>query len=81
VDDKNVAVLLEDLRAQFRTFGDGLQLLKDKVEQGFKEVKTEIDSMKTELINLKFENRQEHQQLGQMVKELDTEVIQLKRVK
>jgi hypothetical protein len=33
MDDNKVAVLLEDFRAQFRTFGEGLQLLNDKVDQ------------------------------------------------
>ncbi|HBE78197.1 MAG TPA: hypothetical protein DDW65_10510 [Firmicutes bacterium] len=81
MDDNKVAVLLEDLRAQFRTFGEGLQLLNDKVDKGFQEVKTEIDSLKLEVTNLKADNRQEHQQLKQMVKELDTEVVQIKRIK
>jgi len=64
MDDQKVAVLLEDLRAQFRTFGEGLQLLNDKVDKGFKE------------------NSQEHQQLMQMIKELDKEVqVEIKRVK
>lgn len=81
MEDRKVTVLLEDLQAQFRTFGEGLQLLNEKVDKGFQEIKTEIDSIKTELINVKMENRQEHQQLLQMVKELDTEVVQIKRVK
>jgi hypothetical protein len=81
MDDNKVAVLLEDLRAQFRTFGEGLQLLNDKVDKGFQEVKTGIDSLKLEVTNLKADNRQEHQQLKQMVKELDTEVVQIKRIK
>jgi hypothetical protein len=81
MDDNKVAVLLEDLMSQFRTFGEGLQLLNDKVDKGFQEVKTEIDSLKLELTNLKVENRQEHQQLRQMITELDTEVVQIKRIK
>ena len=88
MDDNKVAVLLEDLRAQFRTFGEGLQMLNDKVDKGFQEVNSEITSLKTELIgvkadlsNFKAENRQEHQQLMQIIKELDTEVVQIKRVK
>lgn len=81
MDDTKVAVLLEDLMSQFRTFGEGLQLLNEKVDKGFQEVKTEIDSLKLEITSLKAENRQEHQQLQQMVKELDTEVVQIKRIK
>jgi hypothetical protein len=56
MDDNKVAVLLEDLRAQFRTFGEGMQLLNEKVENGF------------------IENSREHQQLAQMINELDKEV-------
>ena len=81
MDDNKVAILLEDLMSQFRTFGEGLQLLNDKVDKDFQEVKTEINSLKLELTNLKTENRQEHQQLRQMIKELDTEVVQIKRIK
>lgn len=33
MDGNIVAVLLEDLRAQFRTFGEGLQLLNGKVDR------------------------------------------------
>jgi hypothetical protein len=32
MDDNKVAVLLEDLRTQFRTFGEGLQLLNEKLD-------------------------------------------------
>ncbi len=81
MDDNKVAVLLEDLRAQFRTFGEGLQLLNDKVDQGFDTLNNRID-------RLEASNHQEHQQLHQMitdlnqeVKKLDTEVVQLKRIK
>jgi hypothetical protein len=84
MDDNKVAVLLEDLRAQFRTFGEGLQLLNDKVDR----IETKVDTIDQKLDTHIAENRrdfeknhQEHQQLMQMVKELDTEVIQIKRVK
>lgn len=33
MDDNKVAVLLEDLRSQFRVFGDGMQMLNDKVDR------------------------------------------------
>jgi hypothetical protein len=84
MDDNKVAVLLEDLMSQFRTFGEGLQLLNDKVDR----VETKVDNLDkkqdthTEENRRDFEqNRQQHQQLMQMVKELDTEVVQFKRVK
>ncbi len=88
MDDNKEAVLLEDLRAQFRTFGEGLQLLNDKVVQGFDILNNRMDKMETRMERMEANNHQEHQQLHQMisdlnqeVKKLDTEVIQLKRVK
>ncbi|WP_132013073.1 hypothetical protein [Hydrogenispora ethanolica] len=82
MDDRQVAVLLEDLRAQFRTFGEGLQLLNQQVEQGFSEVKAELSSLQSEVLHLKLQNQQEHQQLRQMIQELDNEVqVEVKRVK
>lgn len=84
MDDNKVAILLEDLRAQFRTFGEGLQILNDKVDR----VETKVDNIDQKLDTHIEENRhdfeqnrQEHQQLKQMVKELDIEVVQIKRVK
>ena len=91
MDDNQVAVLLEDLLAQFRTFGEGLQLVNDKidkVDQKVEKIELKVHNIDQGLISLKVENRQEHQQLKQMigdldteVKRLDTEVVQIKRVK
>jgi hypothetical protein len=84
MDDNKVAVLLEDLRAQFRTFGEGLQLLNDKVDNLDQKVvimDSKVNNLEMKLDAHIQEDRQEHQQLMQMIKELDTEVIQLKRVK
>ena len=33
MDDNKVAVILEDIRAQFRTFGEGLQIVNDKIDK------------------------------------------------
>ena len=85
MDDNKVAVLLEDLRAQFRNFGEGLQLLNDKVDR----VELKVDKVEQKLDThieenrRDFEaNRRDHQQLMQMVKELDQEVqVEIKRVK
>jgi hypothetical protein len=84
MDDNKVAILLEDLQAQFRTFGEGLQLLNDKVDK----VDQKVNKIQVELTNFKDENHQEHKLLKQMmtdlnsdVKRLDTEVVQIKRVK
>jgi hypothetical protein len=88
MDDNKVAVLLEDLKAQFRTFGEGLQLLNDKVEQGFETINNRIDKLETRMDRAEASNRHDHQQIIQAiedldneVKRLDTEVIQIKRVK
>jgi hypothetical protein len=81
MDDNKVAVLLEDLRAQFRTFGEGLQLLNDKVDKGFDALNNRMGKMETRMDRMEVNNHQEHQQLIQMVKELDTEVVKMKRVK
>ena len=56
MEDNQVAVLLEDLRAQFGVFGESLQMLNEKMDRGFKEIKDEIREFKEQ-------NRQEHQQL------------------
>jgi hypothetical protein len=81
MDDNKVAVLLEDLFAKFRTFGEGLDGIRDEV----KDIKQEITGFKndtiTRLDRIEYQNKQEHQQLAQMIKELDKEVVQIKRVK
>lgn len=85
MDDNKVAVLLEDLRAQFRTFGEGLQLVNDNIER----VEQKVDQLGQKLDTHINENRrdfetnhQEHQQLMQIIKELDREVqVEIKRVK
>jgi len=33
MDDAKVAVILEDLRSQFKVFGEGLQLLSEKADK------------------------------------------------
>ncbi len=89
MDDNKVAVLLEDLRAQFRTFGEGLQLLNDKVDTGFNSLNGRVDKLESRMDRLEGKltqfqdsNTQEHKQLMQMIKELDKEVqVEIKRVK
>jgi uncharacterized protein YoxC len=84
MDDNKVAVLLEDLIAKFRTFGEGLDGLRDEVKDVKKDLtdfKEKMTDFRTET-NMNFqENKIGHQQLMQAVKELDTEVVKLKRVK
>jgi hypothetical protein len=77
MEDSKVAVLLEDIRAQFRVFGEGLQLLNEKVDRGFQEMKEFREEA-----NAKFDqNYQQHQLMMQMIKELNAEQIKLKRAK
>ena len=82
MDDHKVAVLLKELRSQFQTFGEGLQLLNDKVDKGFDTLNNRMDKMETRMDRMEANNCQEHQQLMQMIKELDKEVqVEIKRVK
>jgi Sec-independent protein translocase protein TatA len=75
MDDNKVAVLLEDLISKFRTFGEGLDGLKDELQQFREETNHRFDK-------IELQNRQEHMQLMQMVKEVDREVqVEIKRVK
>lgn len=78
MDDNKVAVLLEDLQSQFRTFGEGLQLVNDKIDRMDQRVERVEQKLDTHIE----QNRQEHQQLMVMIKELDKEVqVEIKRVK
>lgn len=91
MDDNKVSVLLEDLRTQFRSFGEGLQIVNDKIEKVDQKVgslQQEVKTIKDDIISIKLDLKEhqnvdlrEHQQIIQAIKELDTEVIKLKRVK
>jgi Sec-independent protein translocase protein TatA len=88
MDDNKVAVSLEDLRAQFRTFGEGLDGLKDELKDFRNETNHRLDSLENKVTNhsiefksFKTDNKQDHQQLMQAIKETDTEVQKLKRIK
>lgn len=83
-EQRRTNILLEELMSQFRIFGEGLQLVNDKVDK----VDQKVERIEQELVEFRTENRLEHNQLRQMigdldmeVKRLDTEVIQIKRVK
>ena len=88
MDDNKVAVLLESLQAQFRTFGEGLDGLRDEMKE-FKQVMTDFkNDTTTRLDRIEYQNKLDHKQIIQAVqdldsevKRLDTEVIQIKRVK
>ena len=72
--DSQVAILLEDLRSQFRVFGEGLRALNEKVDKGFLEVNDRID-------RFEHQNHQEHRLMLQMIKELNEEQSKLKKAK
>jgi hypothetical protein len=75
LDDNKVAVLIEDLLSKFRTFGEGLDGLREEMNCRFNQLEHKFDSHIDQ-------NREEHQQLMQMIKELDKEVqVEIKRVK
>jgi dsDNA-specific endonuclease/ATPase MutS2 len=88
MDDNKVAVLIENLMSQFRTFGEGLDGLRDEMKEFRGETSNRLNNLEQELISLKAENHRDHKQIIQAVqdldsevKRLDTEVIQIKRVK
>ena len=76
MDDNKVAVLLEDLRVQFRTFGEGLQLVNDKIDrmdQRIERVEQKLDNHIQENRRESEVNHQEHRQLMQMIKLFNVE--------
>ena len=77
MDDNKIAVLLEDLRAQFRAFGEGLQIVNDKIDK----MDQRIERVEQKLDTHIEQDRRDHLQLMQAIKETDTEVQELKRVK
>lgn len=66
MDDNKVAILLENLMSQFPTFGEGLDGLKKELKQFREKTNNRFDK-------LEMQNRQEHLQLMQAIKETDTE--------
>jgi hypothetical protein len=49
MDDNKVAVILEDLRAQFRTFGEGLDGLSEEVKQFRAETNQRFEKLENKL--------------------------------
>lgn len=75
MDDSKVAILLEDLRNQFQVFGEGLQMLRDKMDHLFERNRQEHKLIIEQ-------NRQEHKLMMQMIQELNHDFqTELKRVK
>ena len=78
MDDNKVAVLLEELTSKFNTFGEGLELLSGKIDR----VEQKLDEHIEENRKDSLQNKIEHRQLMQMIKELDNEVqVEIKRAK
>jgi hypothetical protein len=74
MDDNKVAVLFEDLIAKFRTFGEGLDGLRGELKE-FKQDMTDFkNDTTTRLDRIEYQNKQEHQQIIQAVRDLDVEV-------
>lgn len=97
MDDSKVAILLEDLRNQFQVFGEGLQMLRDKmdhlfeqnrqehkliIEQNQREHRQIVEQNRREHRQIIEQNRQEHKLMMQMTQELNHDFrTESKRVK
>jgi hypothetical protein len=68
MDDNKVAILLEDLISKFKTFGEGLDGLRSELKEFREETSTKLSDIQNQVTRLSVDNRQEHQQLMQMVK-------------
>jgi len=77
VEDSKVAVILEDLRSQFRVFGEGLQALNEKVDK----IDQNLDAHIVENRRQFDQNALEHRLMLQMIKELNEEQTKLKQAK
>lgn len=77
MEDSKVAVILEDLRSQFRVFGEGLQALNEKVDK----IDQKLDAHIVENRRQFDQNALEHRLMLQMIKELNEEQTKLKQAK
>jgi hypothetical protein len=78
MDDNKVAVLIEDLMSRFRVFGEGLQGLRDDLNNFKEENRQEHQQMMARMDRFHGENHQEHQQLKQMVQDLAIDQKEIK---
>ena len=74
MDDNKVAILIEDLMSQFRTFGEGQQILIDRMDK----LETTVVDIKNDLSDLRIENQIEHKELKQMILEVAAEQKEIK---
>ncbi len=69
-EQRSTNVLLEELISQFRTFGEGLQQLNDKMDAHIEENRKEFKMVQNSLDR----NHQEHQLLKQMIDDLNSDI-------
>lgn len=91
MEDSKVAVILEDLRSQFRVFGKGLQTLNEKSDRIDQKLEAHIEENRRQFDQNTLEHRQiaqdlrqnaqEHRLMLQMIKELNEEQNKLKQAK
>jgi len=76
-------IVLEDLRSQFKVFGESLDAVKKKGEETFEEVgniKVEITEIKTEITEIKTEITEIKTEITEIKKRLDSIEKRLSRV-
>jgi hypothetical protein len=81
MEDSKVAVLLEDIRSQIRTIGEGLQILDEKFIRGYQEMNANFSKLEARFDRFENQNQQEHRLMMQMIKELGEEQQKLKKAK
>ncbi|MGI5853120.1 MAG: hypothetical protein ACOX8I_02230 [Bacillota bacterium] len=81
MEDSKVAVLLEDIRSQIRTIGEGLQILDEKFIRGYQEMNANFSKLEARFDRFEHQNQQEHRLMMQMIKELGEEQQKLKKAK
>lgn len=91
MEDSKVAVILEDLRSQFRVFGEGLQMLNEKVDRIDNKVNVldnkvnvldnKVNALDKKLERHEIKNEEDNRLLMQMIRELSEEQQKLKRAK
>lgn len=79
MDDSKVAVLLEDLKAQFQVFGEGLQTViqkTDRLEQRFDGLEKRFDGLEQRFDGLERRFGRLEQRVDRIEQKLDTHIEQ-----
>lgn len=82
MEDSKVAVLLEEIRSHFCVLGEGFETLRDKVDGLDGKVdglERKVDGLEMKVDQGFAQNQREHQQMMQMIMELNEEQMKLKR--